>query len=65
MESIMGNNLILKLEQLNLTYFEVKDRMREVEKNASNDVSKQLEDIVLYKSIDYSHVISIDKIPTP
>ena len=60
----MGNNLILKLEQLNLTYLEVKDRMREVEKNASYDVSKQLEDIVLYKSIDYSHVISIDKIPT-
>ena len=59
----MGNNLILKLQQLNARYVELKECLNSLERENSIGVSTYSEDIDSYKKIGGSHVVPIADLP--
>ena len=59
----MGNNSILKLQQLNEKYVELRKSLEKLECENSLGASKHKKDIDSYKNIDYAHVIPLDDLP--
>ena len=60
----MGNNSILKLQQLNKKYLELKQSLAVLECENSSEVAKHKKNIDSYKKIGYAHVLPLTEFKT-
>lgn len=59
----MENNSILKLQQLNEKYVELRKSLDKLKCENSLEISKHKNEIDSYKNIDYAHFIPLDDLP--